>query len=210
MSTKNNSNPKNLILYGPPGTGKTYNVANKALEIIDYDKYKKYNRKSFKREEVVNEFNKLKEDGIIGFCTFHQSYSYEDFVEGLRSDGRGGFEPKDGIFKQICENASVKAQTELPKYEFDEDKISVHKMSLGDTNNREDNIYEYCIKNNCVSLGWGREIDYSNCKDREEIKKYLHKYTRINNKDFDINAINRFKNIMQDGDLVIISQGITR
>ncbi|WP_300869616.1 O-methyltransferase, partial [uncultured Clostridium sp.] len=57
----------------------------------------------------------LKEDGIIGFCTFHQSYSYEDFVEGLRSDGKGGFEPKDGIFRQICENASIKAQTELPK-----------------------------------------------------------------------------------------------
>lgn len=208
MSTTTNNNPKNLILYGPPGTGKTYNVADKALEIIDYDKYKNIIENPTKREEVVIEFNKLKEDGIIGFCTFHQSYSYEDFVEGLRSDGRGGFEPKDGIFKQMCENASIKAQTELPKYKFDSNKISVHKMSLGDTNNREDNIYEYCIKNNCVSLGWGREIDYSNCKDRDEVKEvFIQNVPESTGKDFDINAINRFKNIMQDGDLVIISQG---
>src|SRR5699024_12530255 len=124
-----------------------------------------------KREEVVNEFNKLKEDGIIGFCTFHQSYSYEDFVEGLRSDGKGGFEPKDGIFKQICENASVKAQTELPKYEFDEDKISVHKMFLGDKNNREDNIYEYCIIKKLLFNGYRREIDYYICIDIEHNKE---------------------------------------
>ena len=208
MSTTTNNNPKNLILYGPPGTGKTYNVSDKALEIIDYDKYKNIIENPTKREEVVIEFNKLKEDGIIGFCTFHQSYSYEDFVEGLRRDGRGGFEPKDGIFKQMCENASIKAQTELPKYKFDSNKISVHKMSLGDTNNREDNIYEYCIKNNCVSLGWGREIDYSNCKDRDEVKEvFIQNVSESTGKDFDINAINRFKNIMQDGDLVIISQG---
>ena len=208
MSTKLTNNPKNLILYGPPGTGKTYNVANKALEIIDYEKYKDIIENPNKREEVAREFNKLKEDGIIGFCTFHQSYSYEDFVEGLRSDGKGGFEPRDGIFRQICENATVKAQTELPKYEFDSSKISVHKMSLGDTNNREDNIYEYCIKNNCVALGWGKDIDYSNCKDREEIKElFIQNTPKATGKDFDINAINRFKNIIHEGDLVIISQG---
>lgn len=79
MSTTTNNNPKNLILYGPPGTGKTYNVADKALEIIDYDKYKNIIENPTKREEVVIEFNKLKEDGIIGFCTFQSIYSYEEF-----------------------------------------------------------------------------------------------------------------------------------
>ena len=63
--------------------------------------------------------------------------------------------------------------------------------------------YEYCIKNNCVSLGWGREIDYSNCKDRDEVKEvFIQNVPESTGKDFDINAINRFKNIMQDGDLV--------
>lgn len=208
VSNRNNKISKNTILYGPPGTGKTYNVCNKALEIIDHEKYKDIINNPSKRDEVVKEFNKLKEDGLIGFCTFHQSYSYEDFVEGLRSDRSGGFEPKDGIFKQICESASVKAQTELPKYEFDQNQISVHKMSLGDTSSKEDNIYEYCIKNNCISLGWGENIDYSNCNDRESIKQiFKENFPESSDNSFDINAINRFKHIIQEGDLVIISQG---
>lgn len=205
---KDNNSPKNTILYGPPGTGKTYNVCNKALEIIDHEKYKDIINNPSKRDEVVKEFNKLKEDGLIGFCTFHQSYSYEDFVEGLRSDRNGGFEPKDGIFKQICESASVKAQIELPKYEFDQNQISVHKMSLGDTSSKEDNIYEYCIKNNCISLGWGRDIDYTKCKDIDKVKEAFKQNTlNFEGEKFEINAINRFKNIIQEGDLVIISQG---
>ncbi|CEH34378.1 AAA family ATPase [Romboutsia lituseburensis] len=208
VSSRNNQISKNTILYGPPGTGKTYNVCNKALEIIDHEKYKDIINNPSKRDEVVKEFNKLKEDGLIGFCTFHQSYSYEDFVEGLRSNGSGGFEPKDGIFKQICESTSVKAQTELPKYEFDQNQISVHKMSLGDTSSKEDNIYEYCIKNNCISLGWGENIDYSNCNDRESIKQiFKENFPESSDNSFDINAINRFKHIIQEGDLVIISQG---
>lgn len=208
VSSRNNQISKNTILYGPPGTGKTYNVCNKALEIIDHEKYKDIMDNPLKRDEVVREFNKLKEDGLIGFCTFHQSYSYEDFVEGLRSDRNGGFEPKDGIFKQICESASVKAQIELPKYEFDQNQISVHKMSLGDTSSKEDNIYEYCIKNNCISLGWGENIDYSNCNDRESIKQiFKENFPESSDNSFDINAINRFKHIIQEGDLVIISQG---
>ncbi|WP_309137269.1 AAA family ATPase [Romboutsia lituseburensis] len=208
VSSRNNQISKNTILYGPPGTGKTYNVCNKALEIIDREKYKDIIDNPLKRDEVVKAFNKLKEDGLIGFCTFHQSYSYEDFVEGLRSDRNGGFEPKDGIFKQLCESASVKAQTELPKYEFDQNQISVHKMSLGDTSSKEDNIYEYCIKNNCISLGWGENIDYSNCNDRESIKQiFKEKFPESSDNSFDINAINRFKHIIQEGDLVIISQG---
>lgn len=209
MSTITKNNPKNLILYGPPGTGKTYNVANKALEIIDYDKYKNIIENPLKREEVVREFNKLKEDGIIGFCTFHQSYSYEDFVEGLRSDGKGGFEPKDGIFRQICENASIKAQTELPKYEFDSNKISVHKMSLGDTSSKDDNIiFDYCVENNCIALGYGQNINYTDCTNKNEIEAKLSS-EGINNDEYiyTITAMNKFKFHLNVGDIVIISSG---
>lgn len=94
--------PLNLILYGPPGTGKTYNTINKALKIIDGDVPEP-------REKAQQRFNSLKEDGQIEFITFHQSYSYEDFVEGIKPDVESEnlkFIKKDGIFKKISMKAN--------------------------------------------------------------------------------------------------------
>ena len=97
---------KNQILCGPPGTGKTYNSINRALEVIDINKYSAILNTRDKRAEVVEVFNQLLNDGQISFCTFHQSYGYEEFVEGLRSSEDGnGFIPKDGVFKKLCKKA---------------------------------------------------------------------------------------------------------
>ena len=106
--------PKNQILYGPPGTGKTYNTIIKAMDIINpklvqRDKdgnVEKYN-------ELKTEFDKLKQQGQIEFVTFHQSYSYEEFVEGIKPDiskwnDDGSdikYVGKDGIFKNIAKKA---------------------------------------------------------------------------------------------------------
>lgn len=202
---------KNLILYGPPGTGKTYNVINKALEIIDSKKYSNLIADSSKRDEVVNEYKQLVEAGQIAFCTFHQSYSYEDFVEGLRSDLKGGFIPTDGIFKQICSKAKEVKVGLVSEYNFDESKIQFHKMSLGDTNNEDDNVFEYCIKNNCVALGWGEDIDYADCNDRAQVKEaFLKENPDSSNNNFNIDAINRFKNWIKAGDIIIVSYGNTK
>lgn len=102
------NNSKNIIFYGPPGTGKTYNVVNKALEIIDKEYYKEiiYNNNKESRIKAVDEFNRLMESGQISFATFHQSYGYEEFVEGLKSDGNGNFICEDGILKEIATRAS--------------------------------------------------------------------------------------------------------
>lgn len=202
------SENRNQILYGPPGTGKTYNVINKALEIIDRDKYKNIINESYsytsKRKEIVSEFNRLLEEGRIAFCTFHQSYGYEDFVEGLRSDEEGnGFVPKDGILKQICERASRKIQSNLPKYDFDENKINFYKMSLGNKSDNDDTIFNYCIDNNCVALGWGGNIDFSHCKIYSDIK---NKY--IGASDGAITAVNHFVNNLKKDDIVIIGYGL--
>lgn len=97
---------KNFILYGPPGTGKTYNVINKALEIIDKDFYSEI---SDSREKILNRYKQLVESGQIEFCTFHQSYGYEEFVEGLKSDGNGNFVTEDGVLKKIALRASYDA-----------------------------------------------------------------------------------------------------
>ena len=121
--------PLNTILYGPPGTGKTYNsifysvgIIKKDKSIIDMIKDKTKNIGNIVKEEIFNNFNYLKEQGQIEFVTFHQSYSYEDFVEGIRptldnkniSKNIESIEEnkKDlkytlysGIFKNICERA---------------------------------------------------------------------------------------------------------
>lgn len=102
--------PLNQILYGPPGTGKTYNTVIKAMEIInpnclEYDEKGKVSNYF----DVKKEFDKAKDNHQIEFVTFHQSYSYEEFVEGIKpnleKDGLNYYKP-DGIFKKICKNAS--------------------------------------------------------------------------------------------------------
>ena len=81
----------NQILYGPPGTGKTYSVIRKAVEIVDPSLAKEYaeveeETGETNREQWVEAYKKFVGQKQIHFCTFHQSYTYEDFVEGLRSD----------------------------------------------------------------------------------------------------------------------------
>lgn len=118
--------PLNQILYGPPGTGKTYHTINKALEIIsqkdqsiDEEQREKIskileNLKSVSptpenRKKAKEIFDKFKNEGQIEFITFHQSYSYEEFVEGIKpipnDNGNVSYKVTQGIFKKICETA---------------------------------------------------------------------------------------------------------
>jgi len=95
------ASPPNQILYGPPGTGKTYNTINKALEIID-------GKVSSDRSEAKKRFEELKSSGQIEFVTFHQSYGYEEFVEGIKAKttDRGiEYQIEDGIFKKVSKIA---------------------------------------------------------------------------------------------------------
>jgi len=109
IKTKKVRMPLNQILYGPPGTGKTYHTINKAIEIIDNEYYfqNKENRKVLK-----NRFKELKENGKIVFTTFHQSMSYEEFLESLKpkldEKNQIYYDFEKGIFKEICEKAEEK------------------------------------------------------------------------------------------------------
>tara|TARA_B110000003_G_scaffold178410_2_gene177826 strand:+ start:3154 stop:5166 length:2013 start_codon:yes stop_codon:yes gene_type:complete len=96
--------PLNQILYGPPGTGKTYSTITKALDIIGVE----YNSYEEAQELFQNELGKR-----IEFVTMHQSFSYEDFVQGLKplksKKGEGViFDYKNGVFKEICRRANLK------------------------------------------------------------------------------------------------------
>ena len=92
--------PFNQILYGPPGTGKTYNTINKAIEIAnpEFDLTQD-------RNIVKSEYERLVNEGQIVFTTFHQSMTYEDFIEGIKpvieenEDGAKSvvYEVKNGI-----------------------------------------------------------------------------------------------------------------
>lgn len=120
--------PLNQILYGPPGTGKTYNTINKALEILGVETQGK------SRAELKAKFDEFRQNGQVEFITFHQSFSYEEFVEGIKpkfinsnegaESSKMEYEIKSGIFKQICKNAqenlenSQKSQEQI-KQELD-------------------------------------------------------------------------------------------
>ncbi|WP_127586132.1 McrB family protein [Paenibacillus koleovorans] len=91
--------PLNLALYGPPGTGKTYSVTERAMERIDSQVLEELKSD---RESMQAEFSRLVKENRIKFVTFHQSYAYEDFIEGLKSDGHGGFFCEDGVIKRIA------------------------------------------------------------------------------------------------------------
>lgn len=120
-----NEDNKNFILYGPPGTGKTYNVINKALEIIDPEGYSEMAEDN-NREAILNQYKELVDKGQIAFCTFHQSYGYEEFIEGLKSDGKGNFVTEDGILKRIAYNAAYEGL----KDEYKEDEVSYDDKKL--------------------------------------------------------------------------------
>ena len=136
--TMKNEFDKNVIFYGPPGTGKTYTTAKRAVEIckteseedlIDYS-------------EIMKKYNELKESNRIEFITFHQSYGYEEFIEGIKpivsneddeSDSENSQEIKyeivDGIFKKFCDEARKAQDKENNEYVFIIDEINRGNIS---------------------------------------------------------------------------------
>ena len=98
--------PQNIILYGPSGTGKTYATFRRCVEICDG----KENTEDMSDEEVRRRYGELVAEKRVKFVTFHQSYGYEEFVEGLRPDEDSagvGFRlvATDGVLKRIAEHA---------------------------------------------------------------------------------------------------------
>ena len=113
--------PLNQILYGPPGTGKTWGAVNHAIAIIDDCTIKEL--EGYKREDIVKRLNELKEGKQVGMVTFHQSFTYEDFVEGIKpnldpTEERFDFVLEDGIFKIICDKAKEYRNVQGPKFDI--------------------------------------------------------------------------------------------
>jgi 5-methylcytosine-specific restriction protein B len=98
-----NYKTKNTILYGVPGVGKTHNVKN----IISMYESGINEKEIFAKIEKNIEFSDDVElpNDRVEFITFHQSFAYEDFIEGFRPDDSGKIILQDGIFKNICDKA---------------------------------------------------------------------------------------------------------
>ena len=100
--------PLNQILYGPPGTGKTYATVEYALAIIQNRQVDHSIQTEEQREQKMRQYHERVQAGQIVFTTFHQSYGYDEFVQGIRPDIHREtiqFQKKDGVFKVISDRA---------------------------------------------------------------------------------------------------------
>lgn len=216
VSRKEQKNDLNIILYGPPGTGKTYSAIEEAVRILD-PKFLEGLRlplgaggedQRLRREELKRRYDELRGDKRVEFVTFHQSFSYEDFVEGIRPEplqDKLVYRVEDGVFKRLCLDAAatIELADEAP---FDLGARSVWKMSLGNTLGDEGHIYEECLRGGYVLLGYGSQIDFSNCNSKEEVRSEYDKH-KSGVPEFAVQVVSRFKNNVAIGDVIVVSEG---
>ncbi|WP_370874651.1 AAA family ATPase [Pseudomonas sp. FP215] len=167
QATKNMCKPPlNQILFGPPGTGKTYNTINQALAILAPEFLTQNNGDDPEsRKRLKTEFDRFASAERVRFVTFHQSFSYEDFVEGLRalppnSEGNPGdslaYDVAKGVFVQLCLDARSDPVLEQ-KLGLKKDptiwKISIEEASSDGRTRR------YCFQHGEARIGWHKVGD---------------------------------------------------
>lgn len=203
--------PLNQILFGPPGTGKTFATIEAALEVLDpgFLQAQRENRSTLKKR-----FDELAQQDRIRFVTFHQSFSYEDFVEGLRAttdeaSGQLRYEVVDGVFKSLCEAAAAKV-TQRAEAPTEIGQRRIWKMSLGNTLGEDASIYQECLEGGYVLLGYGGAIDFSGCTSRQQVQERFAQagITPENPAtDYGITSVTTFVSRMKVGDLIVVSDG---
>ena len=157
-STQKTDVNKNTILYGPPGTGKTYNTVVYAVAIIENKLLADVKRESY--SDVLERYNAYRAEGLIEFTTFHQSYGYEEFIEGIkpvmdntdedRSDIQYSIE--DGLFKAFC-NKSAMPATKKSNLDLGLNKTpTIWKVSLWSTGDNPTRTE--CLNNGHIRIGW--------------------------------------------------------
>jgi 5-methylcytosine-specific restriction enzyme B len=204
--------PTNLILYGPPGTGKTYATATEAVRLCD-------GTAPSDRDDLMARYEELRGEKRIAFVTFHQSYDYETFVEGLRpetSDQNGNvvglrLEPKPGIFREIsalAEQARSRPATSVAPIDRDFSGKRFWKMGQGAIGT-EDDVYEAAAAGGYIALGWGGAIDWSSSQF-ETMDAIKTEWQRLNPNDSTHSHWKQthvFRSEMQVGDIVIVPNG---
>lgn len=178
--------PKNTILYGPPGTGKTYHTVIYAVAIIENKPFLDVENEPY--EEILLRYNDYKAAGLIEFTTFHQSYGYEEFIEGIKpvmntdNDEQKNieYEISSGLFKSFCEKAS---QPTLQKINQDigiNASPTIWKVSLEGTGNNATRTE--CLKNGHIRIGYDEygenitsETDFSSTGGKNVLDTFIYK-----------------------------------
>ena len=207
--------PVNLILYGPPGTGKTFSTAGEAVRLCGEQVPEDL-------DALMQTYRHLVATGRIEFVTFHQSMSYEDFVEGRQpmteSDEDGdtsspGFrlETVPGIFRRIAKRAETSRGRSTDGEQIAVAGRQVFKMSIGEASNPEDaHLFEEAVDGGYALLGWG-DIDWSDDKyaEREAIIEALQDQGRtdLDAQSGEVQMPFIFRNRVRKGDIVIVSKG---
>jgi 5-methylcytosine-specific restriction protein B len=200
--------PMNLILYGPPGTGKTYLTSELAVRICD-------GVVPESREALTARYRELRSLRRIRFVTFHPSFSYEEFVEGIRpstENGQVSYAVRPGIFKQVANEArKLFEANDHGSTPIDVKNRKLFKMSLGDSTKTDDDwIYTDCIENGWIGHGFADDIDFAACEDPQAIRrKYKAARPEGGDDNFAVDAVNRLKHEVKLSDLVLVSDGNT-
>ena len=185
----------NTILYGPPGTGKTYSTASYAVSICDGKPVGELGD----RAAIMSRFNELKEEKRIVFTTFHQSYGYEEFIEGikpqLKTDSSDvGYKIANGVFKEFCNSArSVKVHTQDTSLIKEQPRI--WGMILESTGHSK--LKDQCFAEGTIRLGWDE------VKDEDIEGDYVGDESVSRNGK---HMVDDFKNTMEIGDIVVIEK----
>lgn len=165
----------NTILYGPPGTGKTYNTKRYVVAICDGKTLAEVNGMDYETE-VTPRYDELVKEGRVKFTTFHQSYGYEEFIEGIKpivdEENNVLYDTLPGVFKKFCDDAK---------------NSTTHVDSIGVDPNSP--IWK-------MSLYGGKTDILKECFDED----YIRIGFDINSSDLSMNI---FKNKMQIGDIVL-------
>lgn len=187
----------NTILYGPPGTGKTYHTAIYAVAIIENRELAAVAQEEY--ADVLKRYNGYKAQGRIEFTTFHQSYGYEEFIEGIRpaiidegdeSDSSNiQYSVQPGVFKKFCEKAEWPAMVQSSTGNLGiNENATIWKVSLWSTGDNE--VRTECLKNGHIRIGWDQ---YG--KDITDETDFSVDGGRV--------VLNAFINKMQIGDIVL-------
>ncbi|WP_051333471.1 AAA family ATPase [Aliagarivorans marinus] len=196
------TSPLNQILYGPPGTGKTYHTVTAAVKAADFPFYQRWKAERGTREELQERYEQLVNDKRIAFVTFHQSYGYEEFVEGLRANsdkGQISYDIEPGIFKKICDYASADKRVSAGELGLSVDS-NVWKLSLDGT--KPSRIRDYCFEHNIGTIGWGEMGDQSSDEKSAAEQAYADSL-----KSNALSAVSDFTDGMELGDVVLCVSG---